>query len=793
VPPPPDSDIVIVSEGREDGDKLEEDGEVFNEPPEESADDIVLFDKVLPKLVPGRLIIDVLEAEGLSKQDVGSSITATKIDPYLKCALGNHKKAPSYRGKVRKNSGKDVAFNERMVFNIDDPEPFVSRNDVTLYLKIMNSNMLSDSVLGEADISVAVLFIDFQHEGKYALHFIKNDKKNQVRRDAGHIKLRFRFRPAKSGYLMVRCIEGRKMKNMELLGKQDPYCKFAVFEQKPIRTKTIKNGGTDCSFNDEEVLIWVKSQTWFEPLKFSCWDEDVGSDDLIGARNFDLLDFMSDASNMNELEAEGMGKVHEEWCEIFQGKQMNKISGEILLRFEFYPAGTLTINTLEARYLKDKDTFGKQDPYVVYMMRSDHDLANYKFRTKTDKDGGTDPRWEESTSLPIIDHYEFVIEVYDEDTFGSDDLIGKTTVSLLPLFRKGLIDTWITIKERDKWGRISKCGEVHLTLDFQGPSGVAYPLLQPDLDRFDDSERINKKGEESKAEDGLKERPTHLSKEFSDAEIESAFRFIDLNNNGYIGAGEVRHMLICLGELITDEEVDEMIRMVDGDGDGQVSFEEFYALMVHPDPASIGFDAKQVLQMSPNPVVLGLEAKNAAKKRSEDAHVRKEKKELMRRFAVDNDVSIPVLKRALEKFRLIDRGIGGQGRVDFPTMCDILLVDPTGEYKKMFKLLDYDNSGFMNMKELLLGLSNFAEAENNVRCAFCFNMFDEDGNGTMDRDELSQMLKANHFASDEASVTRKVDTVMKQADQDGTGTIDMNEFLMLSKKFPNLLFSLQQL
>ena len=38
----------------------------------------------------------------------------------------------------------------------------------------------------------------------------------------------------------------------------------------------------------------------------------------------------------------------------------------------------------------------------------------------------------------------------------------------------------------------------------------------------------------------------------------------------HIGAAEIRHVLICMGELITDEEVDEMISMVDSDGDGQV-------------------------------------------------------------------------------------------------------------------------------------------------------------------------------------------------------------------------------
>ena len=35
-----------------------------------------------------------------------------------------------------------------------------------------------------------------------------------------------------------------------------------------------------------------------------------------------------------------------------------------------------------------------------------------------------------------------------------------------------------------------------------------------------------------------------------------------------------------LGEKLTDKEVDEMIREVDVDGDGQISYEEFVKIMV---------------------------------------------------------------------------------------------------------------------------------------------------------------------------------------------------------------------
>ena len=47
----------------------------------------------------------------------------------------------------------------------------------------------------------------------------------------------------------------------------------------------------------------------------------------------------------------------------------------------------------------------------------------------------------------------------------------------------------------------------------------------------------------------------------------------DKDGNGYISAAELRHVMTNLGEKLTDEEVDEMIREADVDGDGQINYE----------------------------------------------------------------------------------------------------------------------------------------------------------------------------------------------------------------------------
>lgn len=48
------------------------------------------------------------------------------------------------------------------------------------------------------------------------------------------------------------------------------------------------------------------------------------------------------------------------------------------------------------------------------------------------------------------------------------------------------------------------------------------------------------------------------------------------------------------------------------------------------------------------------------------------------------------------------------------------------------------------------------------------------------------VLKANHLASAKA-VAKKAQTIMKQADADGSGTLTLSEFLVVAKKFPNLV------
>lgn len=60
--------------------------------------------------------------------------------------------------------------------------------------------------------------------------------------------------------------------------------------------------------------------------------------------------------------------------------------------------------------------------------------------------------------------------------------------------------------------------------------------------------------------------------------ISSLLSYIYLRR--FISAPELRHIMTNLGEKLSDEEVDEMIREADIDGDGQINYEEFVKMMM---------------------------------------------------------------------------------------------------------------------------------------------------------------------------------------------------------------------
>ncbi|KAH8060559.1 Ca2-binding protein [Aureococcus anophagefferens] len=557
---------------------------------------------------------------------------------------------------------------EEIRFDMIDPTDFITKGDIDLTIELFDQNAWSDELICHTNMSI----LRFMVENDPVVETLPMIIEHETTSDSG-VRLEFSFDPAVVGMCVFTLYEGRNLTNMDSVGKQDPYVKLTLGEDYNKQSKTITDGGTDPYFEEEEMVMWIDEKGWTNDLLVQVFDEDIGTDDLIGQCHVPLLPYM--------------------------------------------------------------------------MVRPQH--AKEQVFELFNKDGGKEPQWNEVIDMNVVDHHELWIECHDHGVISSDDLIGKCRISLLPVFKRGHVDTWITIKEESEWGKPKPAGDIHLIFEFEAPSGIRYPQHCPGVDSFDETDRV------SKTREALKEAQKMQQEEGE--KVELADQILDRAKppkNGYIGASEIRHVLVCMGELITDEEVDMMIKMVDNDGDGQVSYHEFY---------------------------------DVAHERHKELNLRNRKREMMEQFVTENSVGPAEVLHTYQKYRQLPTERKVNALVDFETYCEILSIEPTGETHMLFSLFDVEADGVLDIKEFILGMCNYVPMDQDQRIELVFDLYDEDKSGFLSLSELTGILQANHMQSKQA-VRKKADTIIKQADKDGSGTLSRQEFEVVSLKFPSVLF-----
>ena len=73
-------------------------------------------------------------------------------------------------------------------------------------------------------------------------------------------------------------------------------------------------------------------------------------------------------------------------------------------------------------------------------------------------------------------------------------------------------------------------------------------------------------------------------KKVTEEDIKEAFRFFDNKGNGFVSAEEIRHILLEIGDKLTDEEMQEFLKHAIPDEDGQINYEEFIIRMMTKHP-----------------------------------------------------------------------------------------------------------------------------------------------------------------------------------------------------------------
>lgn len=302
---------------------------------------------------------------------------------------------------------------------------------------------------------------------------------------------------------------------------------------------------------------------------------------------------------------------------------------------------------------------------------------------------------------------------------------------------------------------------------------------------------------------GLEHRP------FSDEEIKQAFDTFDLDHNRFVGATEIKHILDTIGEEATDEEIDEMIRMCDTDGDGQVTYDEFYKMMTQPPPPPVvqlpnqkqkarKAKAKMYHRSATQQALEEAAARSSSTKNVEAAasarNFRATSVEaLVRKLSGGMDAIKPSqIKKVYKRFQDID--IDGSGSIDFQEFVQALDMEDSVISKQMFRVFDMDGSGSIEVKEFIVMLSRYTSAAKTEKLKFAFMMFDEDGSGMIDRSELLSMLNASFVVEGYSpeELEDKADAVFDFLGMPRDGSISYDNFLKLSTAKKGLIYPLQE-
>lgn len=302
---------------------------------------------------------------------------------------------------------------------------------------------------------------------------------------------------------------------------------------------------------------------------------------------------------------------------------------------------------------------------------------------------------------------------------------------------------------------------------------------------------------EKQRQNNLSDETRHVfgGNEFTDKEIKDAFVSFDLDGNNFVGAAELKHLLSNVGEKVLDEDIDAMITLCDNDGDGQVSFKEFYSMVTNgklPPMNLVSNDVKTTGSFrnleSVKPPSSGMSPQTPANNK-EVRIARGERKKALQNFADKNNIRSDYVKKSFKKFRMFkDESQMETDHVSFKEFAELLKIEPTPEHEKLFKLFTTNLPGKVDFKEFLISLMCFCGADKQEQLKFGFLLFDDDGNGVISKDELCKILKANHMAGKITEIARKAETIMAQADKDNDGVLSFEEYVEVSRKFPNILW-----
>ena len=110
---------------------------------------------------------------------------------------------------------------------------------------------------------------------------------------------------------------------------------------------------------------------------------------------------------------------------------------------------------------------------------------------------------------------------------------------------------------------------------------------------------------------------------------------------------------------------------------------------------------------------------------------------------------------------------------------------------RLFDIFDQDGSGSIDYGEFMNTIGSMVDGTDRDKIKFAFQLHDLDNNGHIDRNELKVLIQQsfleNRLDYDEFQLDLLVDEFFERADKDMSGTIDFGEFLDVAHDYPEFM------
>ena len=288
-------------------------------------------------------IVKVTLIEARNLPDKGGMMDTQ--DPYVKVSLPHGRKDQEKCSKVINNGGVNPSFGREqlLLWCADEPGEKGLKSWVKpMEIEMFDSDTMMDDLIGKCEIDLleyAAIAMGAESsaggvEGVEEAGGNDSDSSDSADRNAknkvvmrsyplamngkpgGKLIAIVEFIPAAN--LEIICKAGKNLKNPNLFGTADPYlqleCKslttpFGDFDR---RSETHNGGGNNPQWKNEVIKIQVCDHS---ELVITCWDDDVGADDMIGKGKVSLLDvyeagFVDRWIGLSTKKGKAAGEIH---------------------------------------------------------------------------------------------------------------------------------------------------------------------------------------------------------------------------------------------------------------------------------------------------------------------------------------------------------------------------------------------------------------------------------------------------------------------------------------------------